>query len=72
YALVGYGLLWLLAHFWLYGIMNYYVMKVIQAVLFTIWYSPILWKIEKEHRIIKIIWAGIKGKIKGKELNIEM
>lgn len=64
YALVGYGLLWLLAHYWLYDIMNYYVVKVIQAILFTIWYLPILWKIEKEHRIIRLIWSGVKGKLR--------
>ncbi len=64
YALVGYGLLWLLAHFWLYGFINYYIVKIIQAILFTIWYSPILWKIEKEHRIIKMIWQGVKNKFR--------
>lgn len=63
YALIGYGLLWILAHYWLYDIMNYYIVKIIQAVLFTIWYSPILWKIEKEHRILRIIWQGVKNKL---------
>jgi len=68
YALVGYGLLWMLAHFWLYDFMNYYVVKVIQALLFTIWYSPILWKIEKEHKIMKMIWNNLKGKFRKKEV----
>ncbi len=68
YALIGYGLLWILAHFWLYGFMNYYVVKIIQALLFTIWYSPILWKIEKEHKILKIIWQGIKNKFSKQDL----
>jgi len=67
YALIGYGLLWLLAHYWLYDILNYYIVKVIQAVLFTIWYLPILWKIEKEHKILKMIWQGFKVKIKKEE-----
>lgn len=71
YALVGYGLLWLLAHFWLYFILNYYVVKVIQAILFTIWYFPILWKIEKEHAILKIIWQGVKNKFKKEPITIE-
>jgi len=71
YALIGYGLLWLLAHYWLYSFINYYVVKIIQAVLFTIWYSPILWKIEKEHRILKIILDYLRGKIKGsKQSNV--
>jgi O-antigen/teichoic acid export membrane protein len=68
YSLIGYGLLWILAHFWLYFIMNYYIVKVIQAVLFTIWYLPILWKIEKEHKILKIIWKGIKNKFSKQDL----
>jgi hypothetical protein len=63
YALIGYGLLWLLAHYVLYGFVNYYLVKIIQALLFTIWYSPILWKIEKEHKILKIIWQGVKNKL---------
>ncbi len=71
YALVGYGLLWLLAHFWLYDFINYYIVKAIQAVLFTIWYAPILWKIEKEHRILKMIWEGIKRKLKGKDQAVD-
>jgi len=62
YALLGYGLLWLLAHYWLYGIMNYYLAKIVQAFLFTIWYSPILWKIEKEHRILRIIVQALRKK----------
>jgi len=66
YALIGYGLLWILAHFWLYGFMNYYVVKVIQAILFTIWYAPILWKLEKKHKILKIICEYIKGKLRPK------
>ncbi len=65
YALIGFGILWLLAQFLLYGFINYYVVKIIQAVLFTIWYSPILWKIEKEHRIWGLVWSYIRGKIKG-------
>lgn len=64
YALIGFGILWVLAHFWLYSIFNYYVVKVIQAVLFTIWYFPILWKIEKEHRIWGLVWSYLKGKVK--------
>lgn len=64
YALIGYGLLWLLAHYWLYDIMNYYVAKIVQAILFTLWYSPILWKIEKEHKIWKMVWDYLKGKMK--------
>ncbi len=73
YALVGYGLLWLLAHYVLYGFVNYYLVKIIQAILFTIWYSPILWKIEKEHKILKIIWTGVKNKLSKQPLekNIE-
>jgi O-antigen/teichoic acid export membrane protein len=71
YALVGYGLLWILAHQWLYGILNYYVVKVIQAILFTIWYSPILWKVEKEHKILKTVCGYIKGKISPKAVLLE-
>jgi O-antigen/teichoic acid export membrane protein len=71
YGLVGYGLLWFLAHFWLYGFINYYIVKIIQTILFIIWYSPILWKIEKEHRIWKLVFNYLKGKIKRKtELDV--
>lgn len=68
YALIGFGILWLLAHFWLYGVLNYYIVKVIQAILFTIWYSPILWKVEKEHRIWKFVWGYLKGKVKREQV----
>ena len=63
YALIGYALLWLLANYWFYDFISYYSVKIIQAVLFTIWYSPILWKVERDHKIFKIIWKSIKNKI---------
>ncbi|MDD4983822.1 MAG: oligosaccharide flippase family protein [Candidatus ainarchaeum sp.] len=71
YGLVGYGLLWFLAHFWLYGFINYYIVKIIQAVLFTTWYLPILWRIEKEHRIWRLILDYFKGKM-NKKIKIEV
>jgi O-antigen/teichoic acid export membrane protein len=66
YALLGYGLLWMLAHFLLYDFMNYYLVKIIQAILFTVWYSPILWKIEKEHKLVAMLWTNLKNRFRKK------
>ncbi len=73
YALSCYGLLWILAHYWLFSIFSYYWVKIIQTVLFIILYCPILWKIEKEHKIVKLIWNGLKNKFKkGQVDNIDI
>jgi len=56
YAVVGYVLIWGLFQYWGYNFINYYFAKIIQVILFTIWYLPILIKIEKESSILKLLF----------------
>ena len=42
YALVGYSLIWILANYYLYALIDFYCVKIIQSILFIIWYLPVL------------------------------
>jgi hypothetical protein len=54
YAGIGYLLIWILFNFWLYNIINFYIARIIQIILFTLWYLPVILNIVNKTKIFKL------------------
>lgn len=55
YAGIGYLLIWGLFRFWLYNVINFYVARIIQFTLFTLWYLPVILNIINKTKFFKLL-----------------
>lgn len=60
YAILGFLIIWAIFNFCLYNYINFYISKILQCVLFTAWYLPIIFKLEKKNHIFELLLKKVK------------